>query len=142
MTPHASEMARLWNCSLEEVQREPLTLAREAAATFGVVVALKGAETWVVAPDGSSYHNTAGNSGLGTAGSGDVLAGIIAGLAARGADALQSAVWGVYLHATAGDVLAEAVGEVGFLASEIPAQIPRLLQRYRSQATNDVRSAC
>lgn len=128
-TPHAGEMADLWGCSLEDVQAHPLELAREASAKLGVVLALKGAHTFVVAPDGTTYQNTAGNVGLGTSGSGDTLSGVIAGLSARGASALQAAVWGVYLHAKAGDILARRIGALGFLARELLVEIPPLLVR-------------
>lgn len=126
-TPHAGEMADLWGCDKDEILESPLTVAREAARTFGIVIALKGAETYVVAPDGRAFVNRAGNVGLGTSGSGDVLSGVIAGLAARGADALQAAVWGVHLHARAGDALAAKTGTLGFLAREIVAEIPTVL---------------
>jgi ADP-dependent NAD(P)H-hydrate dehydratase len=126
-TPHAGEMAKLWGCSRDEVLARPLALAREAAASLGIVIALKGAQTFVVAPDGTAYRNTAGNVGLGTSGSGDMLSGVIAGLSARGASALQAAVWGVYLHAKAGDVLARRIGPLGFLARELLSEIPPLL---------------
>lgn len=128
-TPHAGEMATLWGCSRDEVIARPLEIAREAAARLGVVVALKGAQTFVVAPDGSAYRNTAGNLGLGTSGSGDTLSGVIAGLCARGASALQAAVWGVFLHARAGDILARRIGPLGFLARELLDEIPALLQK-------------
>ena len=68
-----------------------------------------------------------GNIGLGTSGSGDTLSGVIAGLCARGATALQAAVWGVYLHAKAGDILARRIGALGFLARELLTEIPQLL---------------
>jgi ADP-dependent NAD(P)H-hydrate dehydratase len=126
-TPHPGEMAKLWGCDRRAVLAAPLEIARRAAEAFNVVVALKGRHTFVVAPDGRAFQNTYGNVGLGTSGSGDVLAGIIAGLAARGADPLQAAVWGVYLHAKAGDVLAAQLGALGFLARELLPEIPRLL---------------
>jgi len=126
-TPHAGEMANLWGCERERVQAQPLELALEAAATLGVILVLKGAETFIVAPDGTAFRNLAGNHGLATAGSGDALSGVIAGLIARGAEPLQAAVWGVYLHAKAGEVLARKVGPMGFLARELPGEIPRLL---------------
>jgi ADP-dependent NAD(P)H-hydrate dehydratase len=128
-TPHAGEMAKLWGMSRSQVTADPEALAQHAAAELGVVMALKGAHTYVAAPDGQVFHNTAGNSGLGTAGSGDTLSGIIAGLCARGADAVQAAVWGVYLHARAGEVLARKVGPLGFLARELLAEIPAILAR-------------
>jgi hydroxyethylthiazole kinase-like uncharacterized protein yjeF len=127
LTPHAGEMASMWGISRESVLAAPLDVAREAAARLGAVVALKGERTYIVAPDGTAFCNAAGNDGLGTAGSGDVLAGIIAGLCARGADPLQAAVWGVYLHARAGDALADRRGRDGLLARDLATEIPALL---------------
>lgn len=129
ITPHAGEMASLWGVERDVALADPLALAREAAARLGVVVALKGACTYVAAPDGTAFHNTAGNLGLGTSGSGDTLSGVIAGLCARGADPLQAAAWGVFLHARAGERLARRVGPLGFLARELLAEVPPLLAR-------------
>ena len=129
LTPHAGEMAKLWDCSRSDVLRDPLPVARAAAAQLDVVVTLKGAQTFVVAPDGTAFRNVAGNVGLGTSGSGDILSGLIAGLCARGAEPLQAAVWGVYLHAKAGDRLARRIGALGFLARELLAEVPALLQK-------------
>ena len=129
LTPHAGEMAMLWGVSKEEVQAEPLRIARQAAARLGVVVVLKGAVTFIAGPDGTAFHNTAGNGGLGTSGSGDALSGVIAGLCARAADPLRAAIWGVYLHARAGDVLARRMGHQGFLAREIAPEIPPLMEQ-------------
>lgn len=127
VTPHAGEMAEMWGCSREQVLQDPLSLSREAARAWGAVVVLKGATTIIAAPDGSAFRNTAGNSGLATAGSGDVLAGLLAGLAARGATALQAAVWSVYLHAKAGEALADSSGPLGYLARELSPQVPKIL---------------
>jgi hydroxyethylthiazole kinase-like uncharacterized protein yjeF len=129
LTPHAGEMAMLWDVPKEQVQAAPLEIAREAAARLGAVVVLKGAVTIIAAPDGTAFHNTAGNSGLGTSGSGDALSGVVAGLCARGADPLRAAVWAVYLHARAGDALARRIGHHGYLAREILPEIPALLDR-------------
>lgn len=134
-TPHAGEMAKLWGCERSEVERAGLELAREAARTLEVCVVLKGTETWVAAPDGRVFHNVAGNSGLATAGSGDCLAGVIAGLAARGADEVQAAVWGVYLHARAGDNLRRKHGRLGYLARELGAEIPPLLDAFHAPSS-------
>jgi ADP-dependent NAD(P)H-hydrate dehydratase len=128
LTPHAGEMAELWGCEREQVQARPLELAREAARALGVVLVLKGAETLIVTPEQQAFRNLAGNSGLATAGSGDVLSGLIAGLAARGAEPAQAAVWGVYLHAKAGEALAKKLGPLGYLARELAAEVPRLLE--------------
>lgn len=129
LTPHAGEMAMLWRIPKEQVQADPLRIAREAAARLGAVVVLKGAVTIIAAPDGTAFHNTAGNSGLGTSGSGDALSGIVAGLCARGTDPLRAAVWAVYLHARAGDALARRIGHHGYLARELLPEIPALLDR-------------
>lgn len=128
-TPHAGEMAQMWDCQRADVLSNPLSIAREAAARLRMVITLKGARTFVVAPDGTAFENIAGNVGLGTSGSGDVLSGIIAGLCARGANALQAAVWGVYLHAKAGERLARRVGPLGFLARELLGELPALLRK-------------
>lgn len=127
-TPHAGEMARMCGVSRERVAVSPLALAADYAQRHGIVVVLKGERTYVVAPDGTSFHNTAGNGGLGTSGSGDVLSGIIVGLCARGAPPIQAAVWGVFLHAKAGDALARRMGWLGYLARELPAEIPALME--------------
>lgn len=129
-TPHAGEMAEIWGCKRSEVERDALHVARAAARTLDVCVVLKGTETWIAAPDGRVFHNVAGNVGLATAGSGDCLAGLIAGLAARGADELQAAVWGVYLHAHAGDRLRRKYGLLGYLARDLGAEVPALLDAF------------
>ena len=105
------------------------TIARDHARDWGVVLVLKGPTTTIAAPDGRLWVNTAGSAGLGTSGSGDVLAGLIAGLVARGAAPEQAAAWGVHLHARAGARLSRRVGLVGFLAREIGDEIPALMQR-------------
>lgn len=130
-TPHAGEMADLWGCTREEVEQAPLEAAREAAGLLDITLVLKGTETFVVTPEGRAYRNVAGNPGLATAGSGDVLAGLIAGIAARGAHPAQAAVWGVHLHAKAGEALARKVGPLGYLASELAAEVPALLRTRR-----------
>ena len=127
ITPHAGEMAKITGATKTSIEQEPLESARRAARELRAVVVLKGRETFIAAPDGTVYSNRAGNVGLATSGSGDTLSGIIAGLSARGAAPLQAAVWGVYLHARAGDRLARRIGRLGFLARELLAEIPRLM---------------
>ena len=127
VTPHAGEMAHLLNEEKTRIVADPRAFAVKAARAWGAVVALKGAETYIAGADGRVFVNRAGNVGLATSGSGDVLSGLIAGLTARGAEPLQAAVWGVYLHARAGDLLAERIGPVGFLARELLPEIPRLM---------------
>ena len=128
LTPNADEMAELLGESLSSIKRDPPACARRAARDFRAVVALKGEETLIAShADPRTYVNRAGNVGLATSGSGDVLAGLVAGLAARGASPLQAAVWGVYLHARAGDKLAQRVGPLGYLARELAREVPRLM---------------
>src|SRR5918997_146192 len=98
-----------------------LRLADEAQA----VVGLGGATSWVAAADGRLWEDQSGGAGLGVSGSGDVRAGVVAGLLARGAESAQAAVWAAYLHGRAGERLAARVGRLGFLVRELPAEIPR-----------------
>jgi hydroxyethylthiazole kinase-like uncharacterized protein yjeF len=126
ITPHAGEMAKIVNVSAEEITEDPLRIARETARRLGSVVVLKGAETTICGEEGEAFLNRRGNVGLATAGSGDVLAGIIAGLCARGAEPIHAAAWGVSIHARAGEQLAKRVAPLGYLARELLDEIPRL----------------
>lgn len=128
ITPRAGEMASLTGAEKKEIEREPLKFAREAAKNLNAVVALKGAETFIVAPSGEAFCNRHGNVGLATSGSGDTLSGVIAGLAARGATPLQAAAWGVFLHAKAGERLAAKMNLLGYLARELLAEIPHVMR--------------
>lgn len=128
VTPHAGEMASLLGMSKEEVAEDALGVARRTAAELRCVVALKGSETHVAAPDGEAFRYASGGVGLATSGSGDTLAGIVAGLAARGADPLRAALWGVALHGGAGNVLAKRMGPVGFLARELLDAVPGVMR--------------
>jgi hydroxyethylthiazole kinase-like uncharacterized protein yjeF len=129
LTPHAGEMAHLTGIAKDEIGAAPDRHAIEAAQHWNAVVALKGARTVIAAPGGERWQHDGGNVGLATSGSGDVLAGIIAGLAARGAELAQAASWGVALHARAGERLAERLGKLGYLARELSDEIPALLEK-------------
>jgi hydroxyethylthiazole kinase-like uncharacterized protein yjeF len=129
LTPHAGEMAHLTGIAKEEIAAAPDRHAVESAQDWNAVVALKGARTVIAAPGGERWQHEGGNVGLATSGSGDVLAGIIAGLAARGAGLAQAAAWGVALHARAGERLAERFGRLGYLARELCDVIPALLEQ-------------
>jgi len=135
LTPHAGEMAALLERPKEEVADDPLAAAREAAGRFQAVVALKGAETFVVTPDGAAWRHTSEAVGLATSGSGDVLAGVIAGLLARGASPAQATVWGVYLHGQAGLRLSRRIGRLGFLARELLEEIAPVLDGLENDPT-------
>lgn len=119
LTPHPMEMARLLHCSVDEVQRDREGTAKRAAMLFHAVVVLKGHRTVVADEHGAVYVNDTGNPGMATAGSGDVLAGVIGGLLAQGLSPFEAAMVGVYLHGTAGDAAAKRVGIPSLLASDI-----------------------
>ena len=127
LLPHAREMARLLECAPEQVEIDPLDAARRAAEHYRAVALVKGRFSFIAAPDGRAFRFEGGGVGLATSGSGDVLAGMVGGLAARGADPLTATLWGVWLHGEAGRILTRDVGRVGFLAREIAALVPGLL---------------
>lgn len=127
LTPHAGEMAHLTGRAKEEIVAAPEQAAQRQAQDWQAVVALKGATTCIATPDARAWRHEAQTPGLATSGSGDVLAGIVAGLAARGAPPEQAAVWGVALHARAGARLAREHGSVGYLARELAAEMPALM---------------
>lgn len=128
LTPHAGEMSHLSGLSKDEVLANAPAIAQDMARKNNAVVALKGATTFIASPRGEAWCHVSGNAGLGTSGSGDVLAGIMAGLAARGAPLEQAAAWGVVVHALAGKRLAERNGRLGFLAREILLEIPSVMR--------------
>ncbi len=128
LLPHAGEMARLLECDAEDVTADPLAAVRAASERYRATVLVKGEWSFVCAADGRSFRYQGGGVGLATSGSGDTLAGIVGGIAARGADALTALLWGVYLHGEAGRILTERVGRLGFLAREIPDLVPGLME--------------
>lgn len=130
MTPHHGEMGYLTGRDPEEIADDPAAAAQRAARDFNAIVALKGVQTIVASPDGRLARFEGGNLGLATSGSGDVLAGIIGGIAARGADPLTAAGWGVFIHGAAGERAAEEFATVGFLARDLLTAIPRLIAEH------------
>jgi len=131
LTPHAGEMATLCHQKKEQIEADPLAAALHGADHCGGVVVLKGSSTFIATPSGETYRYDDGVVGLATAGSGDVLAGLIAGLASRGADPVRAAIWGVYLHGEAGRRLTRSQGKLGFLARELAAEVPELMEKLR-----------
>ena len=129
LLPHAGELASLLDCGEAEIEAEPIACGRRAAERFGAHVLVKGVTSHVVAADGNAWTFEGGAPGLGVSGSGDVLAGVVGGLLARGADPLTALLWGTLLHGEAGRVLAKKVGEIGFLAREIADELPALMLR-------------
>jgi hydroxyethylthiazole kinase-like uncharacterized protein yjeF len=129
LLPHSGELASLLNCSEEMVEADPIGSGIKAAQLYRSNVLVKGVISHVVTPDEQVWSYQGGAPGLGVSGSGDTLAGIVGGLLSRGADPLTALLWGVWLHGEAGAALAKSVGQIGFLAREIPDQIPALLLR-------------
>jgi ADP-dependent NAD(P)H-hydrate dehydratase len=135
LTPHAGEMAKLMGTRRQVVDKAPREIATKAARALDCVMVLKGAETYIALPDGEIFKHAGGVAGLGTAGSGDTLAGLLAALLARGAEPLTACLWGVFIHAKAGATLSKTVGELGFIAREIAPEFPRLLQSLQPGKT-------
>jgi len=124
LTPNAGELAAL----LEGAELEGSEAALAVAGRYGAAVSSPG---WVADPDGRSWCVEAGGIGLGTSGSGDVLAGLVGGTLARGGEPAQAAAWGQYLHCAAGDLLTARLGRVGFLARELLDEVPSVLRQLR-----------
>jgi ADP-dependent NAD(P)H-hydrate dehydratase len=127
LTPNPTEIAYALHVEEDEIERDPAGCALELAVRAQAVVGLGGATSWIATPDAHVWQDESGTAGLGVSGSGDVRAGITGGLLARGTDPAQAAVWAAYLHGRAGERLASSVGRQGFLARELPPEIPRAL---------------
>jgi ADP-dependent NAD(P)H-hydrate dehydratase len=128
LTPNVSELRQTLHRPTDAPDQDSAGQdAGELAGTARAVVSVGGATSYVVAPDGRRWVDQAGGAGLGVSGSGDVRAGLVAGLVARGAAVDQAAVWAAHLHRRAGERLASTVGPLGFLARELPTQVPAVL---------------
>ncbi len=140
LTPHPGEMARLLGSSVSEIEARRVETALEAADRYGAAVVLKGAHSIITDPSGSAWINLTGNSGMGTAGSGDVLSGLVGALAATHgahsaiADPLRL---GVHLHGLAGDLAAETIGPMGMTATDILSYLPVALLEYSKRIATD-----
>lgn len=132
VTPHPGEMGRLMGISSQEVQEDRLGTACRFAAQWKAVTVLKGAGTVIALPDGRSFINTTGNPGLATAGTGDVLTGMIASLLAQKLPASEAALLGVYLHGLAGDLAAACKGCNRFIAGDVVEEIPAAIGKLIS----------
>ncbi|MGI8925343.1 MAG: ADP-dependent NAD(P)H-hydrate dehydratase, partial [Tepidiformaceae bacterium] len=128
LTPHPGELSRLLGITVADVQARRLEVALEAAARFRCTVVLKGAHSVIASPDGRASLSPFANPLLATAGSGDVLAGIIAAYLGRGLHPFEAACLGVYVHAAAGESLREEMGDGGLLASELAHRLPRVVK--------------
>ncbi|MCJ7459445.1 MAG: NAD(P)H-hydrate dehydratase [candidate division Zixibacteria bacterium] len=151
LTPHIGELSRLINVPIEEIAKDRIKYASESAKKFNCVLVLKGAPTIIGEPEGEIYVNPTGNAGMATAGSGDVLTGIIIGLMAQilmmrksefvqngsnrrsvGQDIkgtmLESALAGVYIHGLCGDLAQDEKGEMGMIAGDMMEKLPEALK--------------
>jgi NAD(P)H-hydrate epimerase len=131
LTPHPGEMARLLDISKEQVTADPIRAVRKAIEKTHSTVLLKGAATLISNPDETVYINHYPNDGMATAGSGDVLAGIIGGLIGQGMDAFQGTLLGVYLHSLAGDFAAQALGHRSMTAQDITENISHAFKNLK-----------
>lgn len=128
ITPHSGEMSRLINKGAGYIKNHRITIAKKFSHDYNAVVVLKGAGTVVASPVGKCYINRTGNPGMATAGSGDVLTGIIAGFLSQGIKIFDAGVLGVYVHGIAGDLAAEDKGEIGLIAGDILENIPHAIK--------------
>jgi len=129
VTPHPGEMARMLNTTSKEVQANRIESSKKLATEYGIYVILKGARTIVATPEGEAYINPTGNPGMATAGTGDVLSGIIAGFISQGISARDSSILGVYLHGLAGDIAAEEFSQTALIASDLIRALPEVIKR-------------
>ncbi len=131
LTPHPGEMARLLDVSIEEVEADRTATARASAARWGVTVLLKGAYTVVASPEGQARIIPFANPALATAGTGDVLAGVVAGLVAQGMQPFDAATLGAFLHAAAAEIVVQDLGDAGVVASDLLPALPAAIRAIR-----------
>ncbi|HEY9061951.1 MAG TPA: NAD(P)H-hydrate dehydratase [Pseudobacteroides sp.] len=130
VTPHPGEMARLMGMSISDIQNDRIKHAGDFSAQYNVITVLKGSKTIIAAPGGRIYINPTGNPGMSTAGTGDVLTGIIAGFIGQGFTPEDSAVAGVFLHGLAGDMAAHKKGQYGIIAGDLIEELPYAIHQY------------
>jgi len=131
LTPHPGELARLARTSIEEVQADRLSVAKKAASDFGKIIVLKGAYTVIATPAGQSRISPIANPGLASAGTGDVLSGVIAGLLAQGLSKFNAAALGVFIHGEAGEMVKAELGDAGMIASDLLPALPRVIKQLK-----------
>lgn len=125
LTPHSGEFLRVFGGSLDDSEVLRKKRAMDAAQKHGVVIVLKGHRTVVASADGEAHVNTTGNPGMATAGSGDVLTGVIAALIGQGLSVYEAACFGVHVHGLAGDLAAKITGQISLTAGDILRELPR-----------------
>jgi hydroxyethylthiazole kinase-like uncharacterized protein yjeF len=129
ITPHPGEMAGLLGVRIREVQNKRKKVAQKFASDYNITVVLKGNNSVIADPDGKTYINKTGNPGMATAGSGDVLAGVIAAFLGQGLGRFEAAKYATYIHGLAGDLAAKEKTEMGMIASDIIAKIPGAIRK-------------
>jgi ADP-dependent NAD(P)H-hydrate dehydratase / NAD(P)H-hydrate epimerase len=135
ITPHPGEMARLANCTIADVQKNRIGIARQFARDHELIVALKGHRTLVVQPDGEAWVNTTGNPGMSTGGTGDILTGMVAAMVAQNPrEPLLAVCAAAHLHGLAGDVMRENVGEHSMVATDLLRGLPEAFLRAQRTA--------
>ncbi len=132
LTPHLGEFKRLGNRSVNHFTA--LSEAREMAVTLGIYIILKGRHTAICTPEGKTFFNATGNSGMATAGSGDVLTGILTSLLAQGYDALHACLYGVWLHGLAGDLAAAELSPEALTATDIIEYLPKAILKMSNKS--------
>jgi hydroxyethylthiazole kinase-like uncharacterized protein yjeF len=132
LTPHAGEMSRIAGRSREEIEKNPIGVLQETAAGLDSVIVLKGAHSLIGLPDGRVYINMSGNSGMATAGSGDVLTGAIGAMFGLGLPVQDAVRAGVFVHGLAGDIAASGKGEDGITARDVMEGLPRAVAMVRA----------
>jgi ADP-dependent NAD(P)H-hydrate dehydratase / NAD(P)H-hydrate epimerase len=134
LTPHPKEFERLFGKTKDDFERSELL--RNKAKSLKINILLKGAHTIVANTEGVCHFNSTGNAGMATAGSGDVLTGIITGLLAQGYEPSEAAILGVYLHGLAGDLAAEKVGQEALIASDIVEHLGLAFKKLTAKLQN------
>lgn len=134
LTPHLGEFQRLSGRTVVEIADDPLGIAAAFAGQFGVTLILKGSPSIVATSDGATFVNPTGNAGMATAGTGDVLAGLVAGLLAQGLGPVAAAAAAAYAHGAAGDRAREDLGEWGMTAGDVASRIPKALMESAEAA--------
>jgi len=129
LTPHPGEMAKLLGVAVKKVQNNRLDIAKKFAKDYKVTVVLKGYNTVVADFNGNLYINKTGNPGMATAGSGDVLTGMIAAFLGQGLNQFEASKYAVYLHGLAGDLAAKEKTQIGMIASDIIDKIPEAIKK-------------